>query len=111
VLLPPSPLELLIVCAAVWRVSALLTRERGPFDLFLKLRGWAGISADDEGRPLTWNESNFWASLFSCAWCASVWLGTLATIGLWLAPSETVWLSMPLAISAAAILMDRLMTS
>jgi hypothetical protein len=110
VLLPPSPLELLIVCAAVWRVSALLTRERGPFDIFLRLRGLAGISADDEGRPLTWDENNFWASLFSCVWCVSLWLGALATIGLWLAPSESVWLSMPLAISAVAILIERIVS-
>lgn len=62
-----SALDLLILAIATWRVSYMLTRETGPFDVFKRLR---------ERLPL--------GGLTACIWCASVWVAALF-IGLYAA--------------------------
>lgn len=106
----PEPLDLLLAALAVWRLGLLLTRERGPFDVFLCLRTRAGIEHDEEGRPLRWSENRFWPSLLSCLWCCSVWCGVGCTLLLLVAPFWAVWIFTPLALSAAALLFERLMS-
>src|SRR3990167_3377322 len=99
-------LELLVLSLAVWRASSLLTRERGPGNLFVKLRRRAGIEPDpDTGEPEVIPDG-FWPELLSCPWCLSLWLGAAAAPGWALAPRLTWWASLALALSAVAIVIE-----
>ena len=58
---------------AIWRLSSLLMKERGPFDLFVRVRKLIGVKHYDDGTPLSYKD-NFFGNLFSCCWCLSVWI-------------------------------------
>jgi hypothetical protein len=80
-------LKFLLAALAVWRVSQLLAREDGPWDILARVRRFGG-------------------RLFDCFYCLSLWVAIPAA--LWfrtsLADSVILWL----ALSGAACLLDRL---
>jgi len=106
VLLPSLP-ELLIGGLAVWRISALLAYERGPFAIFVKFRSLIGISHFDDGTPVTDGIHGELANLFVCVWCLSPWIGLVwfGSFALW--PATTMIASSILALSSLAILVER----
>lgn len=58
-------LDVLIVGLAAWRVASLLVHEDGPWSVFDRIRGRAGVYREGElSGP---------AKLLSCVWCTSVW--------------------------------------
>lgn len=100
--------NLLVLALAVWRVSSLLVNECGPGHVFARLRLRAGIQPVTDGcAPHHWPET-FMAELLSCVWCVSVYVGLAAAVAYYLAPVVTVWLCLPLALSAGAILAERI---
>ena len=50
----------LIAALATWRVAFLVARERGPYQVFARLRGWAGHGA--------------FADLLTCVKCVGLWV-------------------------------------
>lgn len=70
--------QAILIGAAAWRLTALLSYERGPFDIFLKFRESLGFQHADNGEPNNWPE-NLLTNLISCPWC----LGIYATVGIW----------------------------
>lgn len=93
----------LILALATWRLSNLLVNEDGPADMFLYLRSFVGVREFADEQP------NAVAGAFTCIWCMSVWVGALFGMG-WLTWGEPVmWLALPLALSAVAIVMDKVM--
>lgn len=64
-------LEFLITALAVFRVSALLTSEAGPYEVFKRLRQRVAVL---EGWELEY-QPNLFAGILSCIWCCSVWVG------------------------------------
>lgn len=70
--------ETLLIAAAAWRMAALISYERGPFDIFLRLRERLNVTHDDSGVPISWPDG-FITSLVSCVWCLSLW----TALGLW----------------------------
>lgn len=70
--------EVVIIGLAAWRATALMSYERGPFDIFLRFRRLLGFEHDEKGEPNSW-PSNTLARTFSCSWC----LGGYATAGMW----------------------------
>ena len=70
--------EACLVGLAAWRVSALMSYERGPGDVFLRLREALGFQHDERGEPTAWPETLL-AKLISCSWCLSLW----AAAGFW----------------------------
>jgi hypothetical protein len=88
----------LILALATWRFSSLLSnpRERGPFDLFGKLRELVGVYYDEYSQCQGKNEL---AKALCCVWCTSVWVGLI------LARGKVI---RGLAYSAAAIVVERL---
>lgn len=84
--------RLLIGVLATWRLTAMLYYEKGPFDVFCKLRAWAQ------------KHSAFLGGLLECFWCLSVWTGTVVFV---LAVTPLWWLLGPLALSAGAVLLSR----
>lgn len=58
----------LLAGLAGFRLALMLVAEAGPFDVFERLRAWAGVPkvGPQEPRP-------FVGGVLSCVWCASVW--------------------------------------
>jgi Protein of unknown function (DUF1360) len=79
---------------AVWRLTHLLGKEDGPFDLIFLMRKKAGIG--------------FFASLLDCFYCLSIWIAL--PFGIWLGPTWPEKLLMWLALSGAACLLEQATT-
>lgn len=97
-----SELHFLILALAVWRTSSLLAQEMGPFDILETLRVRVGVRYDEQGQRVG---TNALSGLIVCIWCSSVWFGTAAALLYALWPA-VVWLALPLALSAGAVLVD-----
>jgi len=80
--------EILAVGLSGWRLAIFLVKERGPWDISLRLRCLAGIEHNDNGESVSWPEK-FLPSLLTCPWCASVWT-TLAAWGIWQLESRII---------------------
>ena len=96
----------LIMALACWRLSALISYECGPWDVFKRLRSRFGIQhLSDDCEPTTLG-SGFMAQLFGCVWCLSVWFAIMI-YGFWLIwPGITIIVLSPLALSAAVIIVE-----
>lgn len=101
-----SGLDLVVLTLAVWRISNLFIRERGPFHIFQKLRERVGIVHDGNGYPAA-NPETFWGELFSCQYCATIWLGALAALGYFAFGRLMVWAVLLFALSASSLLVNR----
>ncbi len=73
--------EALLIGLAAWRLAALLSYERGPFNVFLRLRQLLGFDHDESGEPVAW-PSNFLAQALSCVWCLGLYMAVLVW-GIW----------------------------
>lgn len=101
-----TTLDFVIAGLALWRVSALLSYEEGPKQMFLKFREQFGIRHDDKGRPNVWPDT--WiAGVLSCVWCLSVNLAIPCAILWFLLPDVARVISLPFALSALAIIVEK----
>lgn len=91
----------LLYSLVVWRVSSLLTHERGPFDVFGKLRDRLGIYYDEASQCQGRNEV---ARALCCLWCTSVWVALIAALLFF----REQWIVYTLALSAGAIGIERI---
>ena len=96
-------MDYLILALATWRIASLITYEEGPFEVFERLRTLAGVRSNDYGRYGT----NELARGLICLWCCSTWIGALGALTYWWNDSA-IWLALPFALSAGAILVDEL---
>jgi len=85
-------LRFVMAALAVWRVTHLIAREDGPWDVIARARRWAAES--------------FLGKLMDCFLCLSVWVAAAAT--LILGPPPRDWVLVWLALSGAACLLDRI---
>lgn len=97
-------LTLALLSLATWRTASLLAREAGPFDILARVRKWAGVRYDERSEAYGTNE---FAKAIVCLWCSSFWLGAGWAILFYILPGLAPWLSLPFALSAAAILIER----
>lgn len=124
----PVWLELTVLTVAVWRVTRVLVGVDGfPPVEWLRLRLLARWPAEDSvfpdegvvpdvvfpslgsvnGRPVQFVDGQGWVTsqphwlglLVSCVWCAGFWVAVLATAGWVLAPSWTLMVATPFAMS------------
>lgn len=93
--------QAILIGLAAWRISALLSYERGPFDLFQRFRNLLGYTHDDTGVPASWPDG--WREIFSCVWCLSPWMAA-ACWGLWELEPLIV---MVIAASSIVIIIER----
>lgn len=82
-----------ILC--VWRITHLLQAEDGPWDVVVRLRRRSG--------------GGFWGRLLDCFYCLSLWIA--APFAYFLAQQWTERLFLWLALSAGAILLERITAS
>jgi hypothetical protein len=91
---------------AVWRLSSLIVQEKGPFNIFVKIRKLAKIEHDDTGEVVS-SPDTFWGGLLSCVWCSSVWISGFWTACYILNKELTMYCSIFLALSAGAIWLNK----
>ena len=99
-----SLLEIVILALAVWRLSSMLVNEDGPLHIFHKLRYKMGMRYNENSieyptTPLS--------DLFACVWCMSMWVGFGITVVYLLLEAAAVYIAMPFALSAVAIMIGR----
>ena len=80
-----------ISALAVWRLTHLLGKEDGPFDLIYLMRQKAG--------------TGFFAKLLDCFYCLSIWIAL--PFGIWLGTGWLLKLLLWFALSGAACLMEQ----
>lgn len=77
-------ITILLISVANWRISNMIQREDGPFDIFVRLREFVGLTKVEDlplNEQLLYPEDefihdgNFFAKLLECIWCLSVWVG------------------------------------
>lgn len=95
----------LILTLATWRITSLLVNEYGPFNLLERMRYRLGVRYDESLQRIG---TNVVAEAFTCMWCLSVWVGLVLSIALYAMPVLSVWLLLPFALSAGAIVIERL---
>jgi len=100
-------LEFAILGLATWRISALLSKEAGPFDVFKRIRKKAGI-IHDENDDVFMVPHNFFAELLSCVWCTSIWVAAFWACFFAVTPQICTIIATIFALSAVAIFVDRL---
>lgn len=94
----------ILLAFATWRVSYLLVKEAGPYEVFGRLRELVGLTNNEHGQRVAANEL---AKLFMCVYCMSVWVGLAFGLLRELAPSAIVY---GLAYSGGALLIDALVS-
>lgn len=99
-------IEIAIYSLAAWRVANLLVHERGPFDMFVRIREVANIEHDEDGYPFMFPD-NFLADVLSCVWCTSIWIAAFFVFTSLLFPTLTLKFATIFAISAGAIMIDK----
>lgn len=97
-------ITLTILTLTTWRLTSLLVNEAGPFDIFERIRLLAGIRLDEYSQP---QADNVIGQALSCVWCTSVWVG-IGLVAAWVYVPFVIVLCLPLALSAGAVIVDRL---
>lgn len=75
---------------AVWRLTHLVAKEDGPFDIILSIRRKMGRS--------------IWGKLLDCFYCCSIWMAI--PFAIWISMGWTVVLVNWLGLSGAACLLE-----
>ncbi|HTN07202.1 DUF1360 domain-containing protein [Agriterribacter sp.] len=83
--------QLTVCTLATWRLTHLLSKEDGPFDIIYRLRKKAG--------------AGFLGSLLDCFYCLSIWVAL--PFAYWMAFNWEVLLLLWPAISGAACLLEQ----
>lgn len=96
--------DVLILSLAVWRISSLVSSEQGPWAMFEKYRQWMGVYYAPDGTLIPPN--NQLGKLIACPWCNSVWFSIIAVVLYVLFSTLIVWIALPLAMSAVAIIIN-----
>jgi len=71
-------IEAILIGAAGWRISALISYEKGPLDIFMRFRKALGVEHKSTGEPIAWPDGVI-TNMLSCVWC----LGLYAAAAMW----------------------------
>ncbi|HEY6976426.1 MAG TPA: DUF1360 domain-containing protein [Chitinophagaceae bacterium] len=81
----------IISVLAIWRLTHLLAKEDGPFDIIFLIRRKLSVG--------------FFTNLLDCFYCLSIWISL--PFGIWLGPNWLEKILMWLALSGAACLLEQ----
>jgi hypothetical protein len=95
----------LLTALAIWRISSLLAREDGLFDIFLRIRHYVGVRYDDKSETYG---TNTVSKGILCVWCSSLWFTPFASLLFATDPVE--WLIYTLSLSTIVILFESTIT-
>ncbi len=101
-------LDIVILMFATWRLSSLLVdpEDDGPWEMFGKFRHLLGVRHDDETG--LFYGTNVVAQALMCVYCTSIWVGIAIVASYIFFPSIVTMASLPLALSAGAIVLERI---
>lgn len=97
-------LELLLLSLATWRLSHMIAREDGPWDVLSRLRVRAGAWYDLEAG---WRSERVLGRLLICPLCQSIWWACVLYIAAMLTP-VVYPVAAVLAISGASCIIELL---
>lgn len=106
----PDWFEFVIGCLAVFRLTSILHHERIAYPIRKRFGILEGEDVDLPLGDVRLYPDNFWGNLFECFWCLSVWVSF--PVGLYiclLAPYPALFLLVPFALSAGAIIIEERM--
>jgi uncharacterized protein DUF1360 len=89
-----DPFLFFVITLVVWRITHLLSKEDGPFDIIYRLRKAAG--------------AGFFGSLLDCFYCLSIWVSL--PLGLYTGNKWWEKILYCLALSGAACLLEQATT-
>lgn len=101
---------ILLGILATWRLTSLLNRERGPYDILVKFRKLLGVRFDEYSEPYATKNL---AEGVLCFRCCSVWGGTAIALLMALMGIQR-WLDVPLlilALSSGGIVIEELLSA
>lgn len=111
-----NPLDLLILALATWRLSSLLTYERGPLwgastgsvprGFFERIRALAKVKHNAAGHPEMW-PTTYFGELLTCVWCISPYVALALILAYHWGGEVVIWIALPFALSAAAIVINK----
>ena len=81
----------IIIVLVVWRITHLLSKEDGPFEIIYRIRKQLG--------------QGFFGSLLDCFYCLSIWIAL--PFGLWLGAGWKEGILYWLGLSGAACLLEK----
>jgi len=90
-----------VISLSVWRISSLFAREDGPFDVFARIRSFAGVEYDKESEMFS---TNGFSKGLICVWCNSVWFSAVGAV--FVSGNVLEWIAYTLAMSAVAIMVE-----
>lgn len=96
---------LVILGLATWRMSHLLAKESGPFDIFKGIREFSGIVHDEDGEIVIVPEK-FFPQMISCVWCNSIYIATFWMVAYYFLGTIALFLAFPFALGAVAIVIE-----
>lgn len=106
----PDPWEAVLLALAAWRSFYLLAHD----DIFDRPRRYVtrlGHKWKDEGDPVPAEYRERLGEFIQCPFCLGFWIA-LAAWGAWLArPIETLFVAVPLALSAGVVAAQRFLSS
>jgi hypothetical protein len=82
----------IIALLAVWRITHLLSKEDGPFNVIFKLRKQTG--------------QGFFAALLDCFYCLSIWIAI--PFGIWTGNNTPEKIICCLALSGGACIIEKI---
>jgi len=86
---------------AVYRIAELIAIDDGPWDLFLRIRDWAGsYDLGEDGRP-----KRALGRFLKCPYCLGIWVA-LALAPVVLIPSPLDWILIILGLAGAQALFE-----
>lgn len=94
--------EMLLRMLATWRLTRLLVKEDGPWDMFGKTRDFFGIRFNSRGIAYV-PSGNSIGKMLLCLWCTSIWTGILMAF-------IPVKYFLPLSLSAGALLVEKVIS-
>lgn len=99
------PVDFVVLSLATWRLTSLVVKEDGPWDFLARLRHGVGVRYNENSTAFGLNVVG---AAVACMWCASVWVGAAVCILYLLSRTTTLILCLPLALSAAALIVERM---
>jgi len=96
--------DIIALGLAVWRLSSLISRESGPYNIFALLRFRMGVVYNKMSEEIPSSELS---RGILCLWCVSIWISIPLGVLYFFFPIWTVLACAPFAISAIAIVVDK----
>lgn len=97
--------DVIVAALATWRIAHMLLYENGPFKVLRRLRVMLGVMYYDDDSD---NIASSKYEITTCIWCLSVWVGAAVGVLWLLAPVWAFWIALPHALSACAVVLDKL---